>query len=181
MSGSPAILPAPELPSGPRAALVIATASYVDPALRRLRSPVTDAEQLAAVLADPQVGGFEVTTVLNPVAHKLRIAVVEFLADHRPEDLVVVYVSCHGLTDLRRRLYFAATDRVKTQLAATGVEASWLLEQMEECRARSQVLILDCCFSGAVAHGFKGTAALDLKARLAPSAGGRVVLTASNA
>jgi uncharacterized caspase-like protein len=92
----------------------------------------------------------------NTTAHKLRIAVVDFLAARGPEDLVLVYLSCHGLTDLRRRLYFSATDTVKSQLAATGVESSWLLDQLEECRARSQVLVLDCRFSGAFGRGFKG-------------------------
>src|SRR4051794_35872745 len=180
MTGSPAHRPAPELPPGPRTALVVATASYADPVLRRLRAPATDAAELAAVLADPQVGGFEVTSVLDPTAQQLRIAVVDFLAGRGPEELVVVYLSCHGLTDARRRLYFAATDTAQARLAATGVESDWLRERLEDCRARSQVLILDCCFSGSFAHGFKGVDELGLQNRLAPGRG-RVVLTASNA
>jgi hypothetical protein len=82
-------------------------------------------------------------------AHEIRIAVEEFLSGQRPGDLSLVYLSCHGLMDARRRLYFAATDTVKDRLAATGIEARWLLDQLEECRARRQVVILDCCFSGA--------------------------------
>src|SRR3954447_17143438 len=162
MSGLLAVLPAPELPPGPRAALVVETTTYADPVLRGLRSPATDAAELAGVLADSDVGGFEVTTVLDPSAQQLRDAVHDFLAGRRPEDLVVVYLSCHGLTDLRRRLYYAASDTVKARLAATGVESSWLNDQLEECRARSQVLILDCCFSGAFARGAKGAEDLDL-------------------
>src|SRR4051794_38813016 len=171
MTGSPAHRPAPELPPGPRTALVVATASYADPVLRRLRAPATDAAELAAVLADPQVGGFEVTSVLDPTAQQLRIAVVDFLAGRGPEELVVVYLSCHGLTDARRRLYFAATDTAQARLAATGVESDWLRERLEDCRARSQVLILDCCFSGSFAHGFKGVDELGLQNPRGPRGG----------
>ena len=79
------------------------------------------------------------------------------------------------------RLYFAAADTVKTQLASTGIPSAWLLDQLDDCRARRQVLILDCCFSGAFAHGSKGGADLDLERRLAGHGRGRAVLTASRA
>jgi uncharacterized caspase-like protein len=53
-------------------------------------------------------------------------------------------------------LKFAAADTDKGLLAATAVESSWLVERLEECRARQQILILDCCFSGAFAKDAKG-------------------------
>ena len=129
----------------------------------------------------PAVGGFDVTTVIDKTAQDISIAVSDFLADRRPQDLVVMYVSCHGVTDPRRRLYFTATDTDKSRLAATGVESAWVLEQLEECRARSQVVILDCCFSGAFARGAKGDDDLHLQDRLTAHGRGRAVLTASNA
>jgi hypothetical protein len=131
------------------------------------------------VLADPDVGGFAVTSVIDGTAQEVRIAVGDFLADRRPGDLVLVYLSCHGLVDLRRRLYFAARDTTKGRLAATGVEAQWLLEQLENCRARRQVLMLDCCFSGAFAAGAKGSEDLAIGERFHGQGRGRVVLTAS--
>jgi Caspase domain len=179
MPGSPDTQPAPELPDERRLALVIATQSYQDPALRRLRSPGRDAQDLRGVLADPDIGGFTVTAVVDETAQTVRIAVGDFLADRRPDDLVLVYLSCHGLVDPRRRLYFAARDTTKERLAATGVEAQWLLDQLDECRARRQVLILDCCFSGAFATGAKGGDDLGLGERFLGQGRGRVVLTAS--
>jgi hypothetical protein len=145
-----------------------------------LRAPATDAVELAALLADPAIGGFKVTSVVDRSAHEVRIAVEEFLAGRTPEDLVVVYLSCHGVTDARRRLYFAATDTLKSRLASTGVDSVWVNDRMEECRARRQVLILDCCFSGAFARGAKGADALGLEHLTEPGRG-RAVLTASNA
>jgi hypothetical protein len=179
MPGLPDTQPAPDLPDEQRLALVVATESYDDASLRRLRAPGHDAEDLRGVLADPDVGGFSVSSVTDGTAQEVRIAVADFLADRRPDDLVLVYLSCHGLVDLRRRLYFAARDTTKERLAATGVESQWLLEQLEDCRAKRQVLILDCCFSGAFALRSKGDDDLGIGERFHGQGRGRVVLTAS--
>jgi hypothetical protein len=57
--------PAPDAPPESRRALVVATGSYADAGLRRLRAPARDAASLARVLADPMIGGFTVTTVID--------------------------------------------------------------------------------------------------------------------
>src|SRR5215469_16780666 len=101
MPGSPGTRPAPELPEGPRAALVVATTSYRDPELRQLRSPAHDAEALAKVLGDPGIGGFTVTKVVDADERKSRRAVDVFLSGRAPGDLVLVYLSCHGVLDRR--------------------------------------------------------------------------------
>jgi hypothetical protein len=162
-----------------RAALVVAVSTYADPVLRQLRAPASDATAFGEVLEDGDLGGFDLTTLVDGRAHEIRLAVEEFLTDLRPGDLALVYLSCHGLVDARRRLYFAAADTLKSRLAATGVEARWLLDQLEECRARRQVVILDCCFSGAFALGAKGEGNLDIGDRFLGQGRGRVVLTAS--
>ena len=135
------------------------------------------------MLADPGIGGFTVTTVIDQPAHQIRLAIEDFLADRSTGDLLLVYLSCHGLAalDAYRRLYFAATETRKDRLGSTGVESAWVLDQLEHCRARSQVLILDSCFSGAFAHGAKGEADLGLRDRFLGQGRGRVVLTASTA
>ena len=112
---------------------------------------------------------------------QVRREIDAFLSGRGIRDLVVVYLSCHGLLDRRGRLYFAAADTVKTQLGSTGIPSAWLLDQFDECRARRQVLILDCCFSGAFVHGSKGDTDLDLERRLVGQGRGRAVLTASRA
>ena len=182
MPGWPAMAPAADPLPGLRLALVVATATYTaDPGLRQLRAPARDAADLAQVLADPGIGGFAVTTVIDQPAQQIRLAVEDFLDGRGTGDLLLVYLSCHGLLDARRRLYFAATDTRKDRLGSTGVEAAWVLDQLEHCRARRQVLILDSCFSGAFAHGAKGEADLGLRDRFLGQGRGRVVLTASTA
>ena len=181
MPGWPAMPPASDASPGPRLALVVATNTYTDPGLRQLRAPARDADDLTQVLADPGIGGFAVTTVIDQPAHQVRLAIEDFLDGRGTGDLLLIYLSCHGLLDARRRLYFAATDTRKDRLGSTGVEAAWVLDQLEHCRARRQVLILDSCFSGAFAHGAKGEADLGLRDRLLGQGRGRVVLTASTA
>jgi hypothetical protein len=165
--------------SGRRLALVVATTDYLDASLRRLRAPAEDAADLRDLLADPDIGGFTVTSVINERAHKVRLAIEDFLVDRDQDDLLVLYLSCHGLVDVRRRLYFAARDTLKDRLASSGVDSHWLLDQLEDCRARRQVVILDCCFSGAFARGSKGSDDLGIGERLVGEGRGRVVLTAS--
>jgi serine/threonine protein phosphatase PrpC len=181
MAGSPSTRLAPDLPDGPRAALVIATTSYQDPGLRQLRAPARDAEDLAEVMSNPEIGAFTVTRVIDGDERQVRRGIDVFLSGRGVGDLVVLYLSCHGVLDRRNRLFFAAADTLKTQLGSTGIPSVWVLEQLEECRARSKVLILDCCFSGAFAHGTKGDADLDLERRLAGHGRGQAVLTASRA
>ncbi|GAB3849102.1 hypothetical protein GCM10027610_071690 [Dactylosporangium cerinum] len=161
-------------------ALVVASTGYTDPAFTQLRSPARDAADMVDVLADPDVGGFTVTPVLDKPEHEIRRAVDAFLAARAVDDLVVVYLSGHGVLDARGRLYFAASDTVRERLSSTAVESAWLLDRLEECRARRQVLILDCCFSGAFAQT-KGGADVDLERRLVGAGRGRAVLTASRA
>jgi hypothetical protein len=181
MTGLPGTRPVLDFTSEPRAALIIATASYEDPSLRKLRAPASDAEDIAKVLGDPSIGGFLVTRVCEADERQTRRAIDTFLSGRGIGELVVIYLSCHGVLDDRNRLYFAATDTVKAQLRSTGIASRWVLEQVEECRARRKVLILDCCFSGAFAHGSKADTDLDLRRRLAGNGRGQAVLTASRA
>ena len=122
-------------------------------------------------------------SVVDRGAQEIKLAANDFLAGRGREDLVVVCLSCHGLLDARDRLYVAASDTCKDRLAATGVESVWLMDQLEECRAARQVVILDCCFSGAFARGGRakggGDTDMRLKDRFIAHGRGRAVLTAS--
>jgi len=173
-------VPAPELPAGPRSALVIATAAYGDARLRQLRSPVKDADDLAAVLADPAIGGFQVTRMLDQTESRIRREIAAFLHDRGEDETVLVYLSCHGIQDARGRLLFAAADTDTRYPHASAVRSAELLDEFDECPASRQILILDCCFSGSFGDdkgGHKGE--LDLDRHLVTYSRGREVLTAS--
>jgi hypothetical protein len=145
--GTPLLVAAPDLPPGQRSALIIATASYADARLRQLRSPVRDAEVLAAVLADPEIGNFTVSQLIDQPEWRIRREIAGFLHGRDPEETVLIYVSCHGIQDERGKLYFAATDTDLELHYATAIRASDLLVELDDCLASKQILILDCCFS----------------------------------
>lgn len=160
-----------------RHALLVATGEYADVRLSRLRAPEQDVERLAAVLEDPDVGGFTTVEVLRDrPEHEIRRAVEDLLAPRTPDDLVLLYFSCHGLVSSNGRLHFAAANTVRDRLGATAIPRSFLNEQLEDCRASGRVLVLDCCFSGAFVEGFKGVA----EGVLDDPGTGYVVMTASN-
>ena len=51
--------------SGQRVALVVAIDQYQHPGLRQLVAPAADAEALAGVLGDRELGGFDVEVLRN--------------------------------------------------------------------------------------------------------------------
>lgn len=67
-----------------RAALLVVTSVYDDPAFSQLRAPIHDADALAEVLGDPSIGGFAVEKILrDKPRHEVEKAIDRFI--HRPE------------------------------------------------------------------------------------------------
>ncbi|MFB7076452.1 DnaJ C-terminal domain-containing protein [Streptomyces sp. NPDC056308] len=163
---------------GERHALLIATGTYDNPTLRALRSPEQDVTALAAVLRDPGIGDFDAEILVDKPSHRLTRALESFFLGRGSDDTLLLHLSCHGIKDDDGQLYFAASDTDKDLPASTTVPAAFLRGQMERCRARSIVVLLDCCYSGAFMSSAKGDSVLHLKDELAGH--GRVVLTATN-
>jgi len=163
--------------SGKRYALIIASYEYSDSKLRRLIAPPQDAEALARVLQDPRIGNFEVQALLNRPSHEVRQAVEAFFADRKRDDLLLLYFSGHGIKKWGR-LYFAALDTDYRIPRSTAIPASLVNEVMGDSLARRQVLLLDCCYSGAFGR-VKGDEIAGVEEQVGGR--GRVVLTSSNA
>ena len=138
--------------TGRRLALLVATSDYADPDLSQLRAPGRDASELAVVLRDPQIGSFDVQTLIDARSGDIQEKIEEFCADRNPDDQLLIYLSCHGVLDDSGRLYYAATNTRRQRAAATAVAATWLNERLDDCRACRQIVLLDCCHSGAFAR-----------------------------
>jgi KAP family P-loop domain/Caspase domain len=166
---------------GTRLALLIAAGQFDDSGLRQLRSPAIDSPALAEVLADPEIGDYDVQVLQDPTVQDARLAIDEFFSVARPEDLKVLYFAGHGLKDEGGQLYFAASDSRVGRLSSTAISASFVNDAMTRCRARQVVLLLDCCYSGAFPAGLVTRAAptFDVVEQLAGR--GRVVITSSGA
>ena len=166
---------------GTRSALIVASDSYTDPSLRRLRAPASDAQALAHVLQDPGIGGFEVRTLLNEPAHVVSLELEEFFADCRPDDLLLVHFSCHGIKDEGGDLYFAMANTVLRRLGSTAVAAEFVNRRMGRSRSRRIVLLLDCCYAGAFERGMTARAGTGVGIEAQFGGRGRAVITASSA
>lgn len=169
-----------------RCALIVANDVYEHDALSRLTAPAHDAEALRAVLGDPQIGGFEVQVVHNQPSHVIRREIANFFADRRPDDVLLLHFSGHGLKSASGALHFAGADTVPTRLSATAVPAEFVNQEMQDSRARRIALFLDCCYGGAFSRGMRARAddSVDMDGLFGaarPDGRGRVVITASSA
>ena len=61
-----------------------------------------------------------------------------------------------ALRDAAKALYLALKDTQVDLLKATSIPSSFVADEMDSCRSKRQILILDCCHSGAFARGTKG-------------------------
>jgi caspase domain-containing protein len=164
-----------------RSALIVASYDYENPGLRRLRAPARDAEALAGVLRHPDIGGFEVRTILNQPEYVISEAVEEFFADRTPDDLLLLYFSCHGIKDDDGQLYFAASNTKPSRLGATAVASEFVNRCMSRSRSRRVVLLLDCCYAGAFERGMVARAGTGMDIQERFGGRGRAVITASSA
>jgi tetratricopeptide (TPR) repeat protein len=140
-------------------ALLIATSHYgQDPQLPALRSPAADAEGMRSVLADPRIGGFDVTLCLDSPCQSWRAHIVDFFSRDARDELLLLYISGHAVKDRSGKLYFAAADTRTDRLLATAIPASFIYEALSSGPRRPVLLILDTCFSGAFATGIKAAA-----------------------
>ncbi|QLE50355.1 ABC transporter substrate-binding protein [Nostoc sp. C057] len=166
-----------------KVALLIGVSEY-EPGLTPLPAATKDVEAIQRVLENPEIGGFnDVKVLLNPQRHEMEEA-IEILFDNRQkDDLVLLFFSGHGIKDESGKLYFAARNTRKTDkgvpVRATTVPANFVHEVMSNSRSKREIVILDCCFSGAFAEGMaaKDDGFVDVKNQLGGE--GRAVLTSS--
>ncbi|RGC69667.1 ESX-1 secretion system protein EccCb1 [Micromonospora sp. MW-13] len=167
---------------GQRRALLIANDRYIDESLSNLFSPRQEARDLLSLLADPDVGAFDHTELLeNESKSTIERALEAMLRAAGPEDLVLLYFSGHGLRSGKKgRLYLAVANTERDRLLSTSVSASLIRELLDESDAASSVLLLDCCYSGAFeGHGLKTVDDLAIDGEL-HAGNGRYVITATN-
>jgi DivIVA domain-containing protein len=166
--------------AGSSLALLIATDLYEDATFRQLRAPSADVAALQAVLADPAIGRYEVSLLSNAASHQVNQAIERFFSEATLDDLVLLYFSGHGFKDDAGRLYMITNDSRRQLLASTAVSAQFVREQLDRCRSRRKVVILDCCYAGAFPVGVaRSTNEVDVLGGL--SGRGCAIMTASSA
>jgi hypothetical protein len=163
-------------------ALIIGNTEYSDAGLAQLTAPSMDAKDLARVLHDPSLCGFdEVRLSLNQLSSTVIEAIDEFFDTRKPDDLLVLYFSGHGIRDEFGSLHLAFKNTIRTRLRSTAIKADYIREAMDQSRSKRQILILDCCNSGAFPQGTKAELGGTMGMVNAFQGYGRYVLTASDA
>ena len=140
------------MPAPPRkTALLIGNGRFDDPELSELTAPLVDVEELRRVLEDPSIGGFDDVTVLKDADFAKTSEAIGFLFESASsrDDTIVLYYSGHGLPDDHGNLYLATQSTSTANRSGTAITASGIKGMMSTTRSRRQVLILDCCYSGA--------------------------------
>lgn len=169
-----------------KVALLIGVSEYPEGEFSPLPKAVWDAEALGEVLKDPDLGEFDTVEVLkNPSKIQIETQLQTlFNLERNKEDLVLLFFSGHGIKDETGKLYFATCITHKMRNGAlnkaTAVDARFIHEAMSDCRSKRQIVILDCCYSGAFPHGLslKDDGTIPLKTLLGGE--GKAILTSSS-
>ncbi|CAM05353.1 S-DNA-T family DNA segregation ATPase FtsK/SpoIIIE [Saccharopolyspora erythraea NRRL 2338] len=108
---------------GRRIALLVATSMYADPWFRALRAPANEVQELRQVLQEQ--GRFEVMDVLvNESKSQIERKIDDLFRECEPDDLALLYFSCHGIRTDEGRLLFAAVNTELARPDSTAVAAS---------------------------------------------------------
>jgi len=139
-----------------RHALLIGLSEFRDKRLARLNAPVNDVTKLQSILQDKSRGGFDsVELSLNEDFLAIRDRLARFFQDRVPDDLLLLYYSGHGILGRGNRLFLATAGSNLDAPRGRSVSAQEIRDFMGDCRAERQIVVLDCCHSGAFADHSK--------------------------
>ncbi len=166
-----------------KVALLIGVSQY-GAGFNQLPAAVKDVEAMQRVLLHPDMGNFdEALPLLDPEPQEMGTAIEHLFGGRRRDDLLLLFFSGHGVKDENGNLYLASRATRKNEwgglVRSSAIAARFVQEIMSDSRANRQVVILDCCFSGAFAEGLvaKDDSSVDVRRQLGGE--GRVVLTSS--
>ncbi|MCI5136255.1 MAG: DUF1566 domain-containing protein [Candidatus Electrothrix sp. AW2] len=163
-----------------RYAILIGSSKYPnEPGLTELRCPEKDVDALNAVLRSPDFGGFTETFAFkNSPSHEILEKIETVLADAGREDLVLIYFSGHGKLNPAGQLCLATVNTKIKALGATSIPVSWIKSYFDHSASQKKILLLDCCYSGAVGKDFiRG--GVDDQLQLMSQGQGTFIMTAS--
>jgi formylglycine-generating enzyme required for sulfatase activity len=137
---------APSAMAAPRVALIIGNANYQEE-IGQLANPARDADLMAQALTEV---GFSVTVLVDADQKAMKRAISDFgqaLVAAGPEATGLFYYAGHGVQigGTNYLIPLAAPIRSEADAEIEGVDAGWVLKQMEFAGNRINVVILDAC------------------------------------
>ena len=148
-----------------RVALVIGVDGYQDPDLSTLSFAGKDANDIATLLTNQDVGSYDEVRVLTSLQDTDRKAILHHLeaitADLQRDDTFLLYLSGHGTLTLDpidgTSLYFLPSDAKLDHPKERGIAVSWLEETVSELVPRRRVMIMDTCHNGRSKSGLSSS------------------------
>ncbi|MEU3560277.1 AAA domain-containing protein [Kitasatospora sp. NPDC006786] len=139
-----------------RYALLLGVSTYESDAYHDLPSVRADLHYMRAVLESTEIGMYnECAVVAEPTRAEMLRALEDFLGERQQSETALVYFSGHGeFCEEDNQLYFLTRDSDRSNLPGTAVSAEFLEQTLQECRAASKIVLLDCCSSGSVVQGW---------------------------
>ena len=146
--------------TGQRYAILIGNSKFPssNKRLQDLNCPETDVDGLEEILSSDKLGGYEkIVPLKNLSHHEVLDQIGKIFDEAKRDDLILVYYSGHGKTDLEGQLYLA-TLNTRTNTANALTSSSVPVEQIrrfiKHSTVQTTVVILDCCYSGAIEGAF---------------------------
>ena len=129
--------------------VLFGTPAYIDPGLPDVPVVANNVVDLAAVLTDPDLGGFDPACCVTVPADVGVAEVGDLLmqAAAEAEDLLLFYYSGHG-KPWHREFYLCLAGTKPDRLPFTALRFEAVRDAFRESPARNRVIILDSCYSG---------------------------------
>src|SRR5580692_10534797 len=142
-----------------RHALLIGVSEFADQRLARLNAPANDVIAFRGILQDSSLGNFDsVELSLNQDFLAVRDHISRFFSDRSPDDVLLLYYSGHGILGRGNRLFLATGDSNLDTPRTRSNSAQEIRDFIDDSRAQRQIVVLDCCHSGAFAEHAKAVA-----------------------
>lgn len=135
-------------------ALLIGNSKYAHPdgGMAELRGPHHDVQHLQRALTHSDFGLFapaDVDVREDLTADELSDALSEAADSSRPDDVLLIYYSGHGeRLGAAQQLGLLGVDVPFDRRHNRALPSALLRDWLEAARARSTILVLDCCYSG---------------------------------
>jgi serine/threonine-protein kinase len=136
-------------PDASRWAIIIGTQDYDDKTLPPLDYAVADATLLADVLVKRyKVPADQAALFVDESRLRLDQGIAERLAKIGEKDSLLVYLGGHACKDDQGAIYLAPKDFDRKNPDRTGLPLQGIVDQLEKCKAKEKLLLLDCCQGG---------------------------------
>jgi formylglycine-generating enzyme required for sulfatase activity len=170
-----------------RLALLVGISEYPEfKDLKPLHGSLLDVDAMRRVLVtNGEFAEEDVVILKNALRQEIEESIHNLFnaRERQKDDLVLFYFSGHGIVDEGNKLFLGTPSTRKEGhkiVKPTTVAATYLQEAMSESKSQHQVLIFNCCFSGAFAQGMTvmDDGSVNLKNQLGGK--GRAILTSSS-